>query len=290
MRLIPVLDIKGGIAVHAVQGKRELYKPLKSLICSSTNPLEVAKAYKEALKVKELYVADLDAIAGTRLNLKLYTELSELGLRAMIDAGVNNAATARRLMETGVVVVVGAETLTSFKALRDIVREVGASNVVLSLDLYGGQLLSKIEEVSDPLEAALEAEKAGVREAILLSLDNVGTLKGVDLELIKRIKERSKLSLLVGGVRSLEDSQRLRDLGITGVLIATALHTGLIDVEEARRRGLEAMKRLARLEGIFSEPAASSTIAGLARLIDESKIYRGERVVCVITGERAQGP
>jgi len=239
LRLIPVLDIKGGIAVHAVQGKRELYKPLKSLICSSTNPLEVAKAYKEALKVKELYVADLDAIAGTRLNLKLYTELSELGLRAMIDAGVNNAATARRLMETGVVVVVGTETLTSFKALRDIVREVGASNVVLSLDLYGGKLLSKIEEVSDPLEAALEAEKAGVREAILLSLDNVGTLKGVDLELIKRIKERSKLSLLVGGgVRSLEDLQRLRDLGITGVLIATALHTGLIDVEEARRRGL----------------------------------------------------
>lgn len=53
---------------------------------------------------------------------------------------------------------------------------------------------------------------------------------------------------------------------------------------------LEAAKALARLEGIFSEPAASSTIAGLAKLLDEGRIDRGERVVCVITGEGLKDP
>jgi threonine synthase len=50
------------------------------------------------------------------------------------------------------------------------------------------------------------------------------------------------------------------------------------------REILEAVKDLARLEGVFAEPAAATTIAALQRLVDDGQIDRNDRVVCVITG------
>jgi threonine synthase len=45
-----------------------------------------------------------------------------------------------------------------------------------------------------------------------------------------------------------------------------------------------AVSLLAKLEGIFAEPAAATTIAGLKRLVDEGKIDPSEKIVCLITG------
>lgn len=53
---------------------------------------------------------------------------------------------------------------------------------------------------------------------------------------------------------------------------------------------LEATRLLAKTEGIFAEPSASSTIAGLRKLIDEGEMDRGEEVVCVITGAGLKDP
>jgi threonine synthase len=42
--------------------------------------------------------------------------------------------------------------------------------------------------------------------------------------------------------------------------------------------------QMAKLEGMFAEPASSATIAALKKLVDEGEIGRNERVVCLITG------
>jgi threonine synthase len=53
---------------------------------------------------------------------------------------------------------------------------------------------------------------------------------------------------------------------------------------------IEAMKILAKAEGIFAEPAAASTIAGIKLLVDSGRIDRTESVVCVITGMGLKDP
>jgi len=50
------------------------------------------------------------------------------------------------------------------------------------------------------------------------------------------------------------------------------------------------MALLARTEGIFAEPAAASTIAGLKRLIEQGAVSRDETIVCVITGAGLKDP
>jgi len=53
---------------------------------------------------------------------------------------------------------------------------------------------------------------------------------------------------------------------------------------------LEATRQLAKTEGIFAEPAAASTVAGLKKLIDTGKVKRSEEIVCVITGAGLKDP
>ena len=66
MRLIPVIDLLDGQAVHAVIGKREHYRPVKSVLCDTPDPFEVATAFRDRLGLNEIYIADLDAIQGAR--------------------------------------------------------------------------------------------------------------------------------------------------------------------------------------------------------------------------------
>jgi len=50
------------------------------------------------------------------------------------------------------------------------------------------------------------------------------------------------------------------------------------------REIIDAVNLLAKLEGIFAEPASATTIAGLKKLVEEGEIDSSERVICVITG------
>jgi threonine synthase len=53
---------------------------------------------------------------------------------------------------------------------------------------------------------------------------------------------------------------------------------------------LQAQRDLARREGIFVEPAAASSIAGLRKLTYEGLIQRDEEIVCVTTGHGLKDP
>ena len=65
MRVVPVIDLKDGTAVHAVRGERERYRPVRSALAREDgDPLALARAFRSTLGLDELYVADLDAIAG----------------------------------------------------------------------------------------------------------------------------------------------------------------------------------------------------------------------------------
>ena len=53
---------------------------------------------------------------------------------------------------------------------------------------------------------------------------------------------------------------------------------------------LDAQRLLARLEGLFVEPASASSIAGLKKLVENGEVDRNERVVCVATGHGLKDP
>jgi len=200
--------------VHAVRGERERYRPVG-------DPLSLARGFG----LDELYVADLDAIAGTGGNDSIIAALAREA-RVMADAGVSEPERARALLDLGVDrVVVGTETLTDADVLDRL------PEAILSVDLRDGRVLSRDARLEGlpALDAVARVHPVGLREFILLDLSRVGTGAGPDVALIAEIHAAfPDLALLAGGgVRDAGDLRALADAGASGALVGTALHRGI---------------------------------------------------------------
>jgi phosphoribosylformimino-5-aminoimidazole carboxamide ribotide isomerase len=236
MRVIPVIDLKGGVAVHAVRGDRERYRPLRSRIAAGPDPLDVARAVRERFGLDELYVADLDAIAGGPGNGDVVAALAREA-HLMVDAGAVEPAAVARLLGLGAArVVVGTESLPGAEAFARLRSELPDAPLVLSLDLRGGQVLSPDPALAalDPAGALARLADAGAEDAIVLDLARVGSGEGPDVALLGDLRARVPgVALLAGGgVRHAGDLRALAGAGAVGALVATALHGGAIAPEE----------------------------------------------------------
>jgi phosphoribosylformimino-5-aminoimidazole carboxamide ribotide isomerase len=235
VRVVGVIDLKDGTAVHAVRGERERYRPAHSVLTGDDgDAVALARAFRAALGLDELYVADLDAICGRDGNPALLAALAREA-RVMVDAGVTEPAAARALLDLGAEqVIVGTETLSGGDALDRLLAELPDGAVILSVDLRDGRVLSPDAQLAGL--PALDAMRRlpRVREAIVLDLARVGSGAGPDVALIAEIHAAfPDLELLAGGgVRDAGDLRALHDAGAAGALVATALHGGVIGPRE----------------------------------------------------------
>jgi phosphoribosylformimino-5-aminoimidazole carboxamide ribotide isomerase len=234
MRVIPVLDLQGGVVVRGVGGRREDYRPIVSRLTTSSRPLDVARAFREHFGLTEIYLADLDAIAGQPPALHLYAALHADGFRLWIDAGIRITADGDVLAAAGVAcIVAGLETLAGPAVLMELCKGSEGPEIAFSLDLKNGRPLGDCKgwQTTDPLALAGQAVACGVRRLIVLDLAKVGGGSGTGTEELCRKLAASfpEVELLAGGgVNSAADLERLRQCGVTGVLVASALHDGRI--------------------------------------------------------------
>ncbi len=269
MRVIPVIDLKDGIVVRGVGGRRHEYQAVASILAAQPSPAAVATALVEKLGLRELYLADLDAIAGSPPSWAMYDELLALGTRLWLDAGIADLPQAtqvaahvgiqssrhapravdgtRSVPTTGgqlARLVVGLESLTDRASLRAMLDAVGPERLTLSIDLKLGQPLAadaRWREVA-PEQIAADALAVGVRSLIVLDLAYVGEGRGPGTSpLCAAIRRLDATLELVsgGGVRGLHDLKALAAAGCDAALVASALHDGRLtaaDIEGFRGR------------------------------------------------------
>jgi phosphoribosylformimino-5-aminoimidazole carboxamide ribotide isomerase len=238
MKVIPVVDVLNGVAVHGIRGERERYQTLKSTLCRSADPLDLALTF-ESLGFSSLYLADLDAILGKSANFNIYRQImTQTSLDLMVDAGIADITRAEEVLATEVSkIVIGSETLGSLDFLGQSVKAFGEDKVIVSIDLKEGKLLSASEAIAsmDAVSFAQELRKIGINQIILLDLDRVGTEHGINLALLRSVLEKTGVEVLVGGgIRSLQELEELRKLGVSGALVATILHNGKLTVDKLK--------------------------------------------------------
>jgi phosphoribosylformimino-5-aminoimidazole carboxamide ribotide isomerase len=228
LRVIGVVDVLDGRAVHARGGRRDEYQAIGDAV-------ELARAYVDRYGVSELYVADLDAIGGGA---------QAPAVRAIcaiaptwLDAGISSVRRAREAIDGGAArVIVGLETLTSFETLARICEDIGGDRVAFGLDLRGGQPLG-IGADEPPSALAHRAAAAGARTIIVLDLARVGMRAGLDVDLLTQLRDVAPETALIagGGVRGVEDLAQLAEAGCDGALVATALRDGSLSGQNAMR-------------------------------------------------------
>ena len=235
MRIIPVIDLLSGRAVHAKGGDRAHYAPLRSILHEGSDPEGIALAYRDRIGAREVYIADLDAIAGRSADFATISAICGLGLCVWLDGGTRRADDAESLFDAGSeVVIAGSETLSGPEALAEMIARFGADRVAFSLDLRGGRPLASTSEgwgTDDPRQMAEKAIEVGAGRVIVLDLARVGTGGGVGTEaLVARLSsDHPTVELVVGGGISVEaDLEHLRRSGARAALVGSALHDGRI--------------------------------------------------------------
>jgi len=237
MRIIPVLDILNKQVVHGIKGERKKYAPIQSKLTTSTNPLDVALAFKSQFPISELYIADLDAILHQNFIFPYLNEIiRQTNLQLMLDVGIDDLSNVQRLLRKGVTkVIIGTETLRSLSNLANIIAQISPEKLIISLDLKNGHIISKDEELKliSALDAVQLFEELGVQELIVLELTKIGTETGVMTPTLQKILQNTSIPIISGGgTRNITDIKRLREAGVSGILIATALHNGTILPED----------------------------------------------------------
>jgi phosphoribosylformimino-5-aminoimidazole carboxamide ribotide isomerase len=217
MRLIPVLDLKDGVVVHAQRGQRDSYQPIQSLLSLSADIYAVIDAFLQLADFKIIYIADLNAITQQGDNQALIHSVLQHypAIHFWLDAGYHSP----HLMFADVNnyrPVLGSECCTA-KQLT------ATKNALLSLDFSADD---------EPLgEACLfNDSQLWSKQVIIMTLARVGSNSGVDSEKLRFYQQAYPQTefIAAGGVRNKADLQQLKAIGINSVLIASALHTKTI--------------------------------------------------------------
>ncbi len=227
MLIIPVLDLSRGLVVHAKQGDRKRYQPVISDISSSPEPDSVLSAFLELYPFKIIYIADLDAIQGTGNQSAIIKELSltysqcEFWVDAGIEAVLDHKSHYRI---NNVKLILGSENKMTSELISDILNK--NPEIILSLDFSESGLLDNSYLLEDTI--------LWPKKIVVMMLHKVGLNKGVDIDCLSNILNLGHHHHIfsAGGVQNMKDLIQLNEIGVKGVLLASALHNGSVTKDD----------------------------------------------------------
>jgi phosphoribosylformimino-5-aminoimidazole carboxamide ribotide isomerase len=222
MQIVPVIDLKGALVVHARRGERGSYAPIVTPLSRSAEPVAVLSGLLSVAPFQAIYVADLDAIMMGRDLSPVVESLADRFpmLEFWVDAGIAAPIAADALLRhERLNLVIGSESqgdLRLLDAFRDHPR------VLLSLDFRGDEFIGPADLIDRP--------EHWPKRVIVMTLARVGSGAGPDLVRLARIVAQvpGRAVFAAGGVRDEHDLAALLKSGVAGALVATAIHQGAI--------------------------------------------------------------
>ena len=236
MNIIPAIDILEGKVVRLVKGD------LRNKIVYSDNPIEIAEKM-ETQGANIIHVVDLDATLTTGWNnnqnnteiiLKI---IDSIKIPVQVAGGIRSIDAINRMFEKKAEKNCYRNTWHTNKPqvlqqLKDKIEK-----IVISIDQNKGIVM--IDGWRQPsgfkvVEAIKLFMAKGVKEFLLTSVDRDGTLNGPDLDTLSYASNINGTKIIAsGGISSIEDIIRVKNIGCSAVILGKSLYDGKIDVKKA---------------------------------------------------------
>ena len=226
-RVIPCVDIQSGRAVRLYEGD-----PDQETIYFES-PLEAALHWQN-LGATLLHLVDLDAATGRGQNREIIAQIcARVSVPVEVGGGIRDFESAQRLLESGVSrVVIGTAAVKTPELVSELLERYGPEKIVVSLDARDGYVaVSGWAQGSSVTIAAMTREMTarGLRTLIFTDVTRDGTLRGLNAELMARVRDLWKGELMVGGgVANVQDVRLLEGLHIEGAIVGRALYEGTL--------------------------------------------------------------
>jgi phosphoribosylformimino-5-aminoimidazole carboxamide ribotide isomerase len=230
MKALFAMDLMGGKTVRLVKGD------FSKVTVYSDDPVSKIEEMVK-LGAKDFHIIDLD---GARTGVPGHRDIIRM-IAAKIEGYLEVGGGIRTYDDIEFYAEVGANgVILGTRALEDEAFFAGLSRfrgIVLGLDLLDGKPMVRGWKTAvnrDMREILEEAERVGIMAILCTSVARDGMLSGPDFDGLKEMMSLTKIPVIAsGGVTSIEDVKRLKDMGAWATILGKAVYEGLIRIEEA---------------------------------------------------------
>ena len=232
MRLIPAIDILDGKCVRLSKGDYSTKKVYNE------NPLEIAKTFEDN-GMQYLHLVDLDGAKSQHIvNYKVLESIcAKTNLKVDFGGGLKSDEDLKIAFESGANQVTGGSiAVKSPEVFKDWLKHYGSEKIILGADFKDRKIATSgwLETSKlDVVDFIKNYEEKGVSYVICTDISKDGMLEGTSNDLYMEIITKTTINLIAsGGVSSLDDLIKLRELGCEGAIIGKALYEGKIILKQ----------------------------------------------------------
>lgn len=203
------------------------------------------KYYNEG--IDEIYYEDAVASLYNRNNILEIVEKTSnnVFIPLTVGGGLRSTEDIQKVLNSGAdKISINSAAIKNSKIISDASKKFGSSTVVLSIQakkLNSGWEAyydnGREHSGKDVIDWAQEGEQMGAGEILITSVDNEGTQKGFDIELINSVMKKVKIPVIAsGGMGKLEHINDLvKNTDVEAIAIAHCLHYNKFSINEIKK-------------------------------------------------------
>ncbi len=227
----PAIDIIDGKCVRLLRGEYDKQTTY------GDDPVAMAKSFVKA-GAKYLHVVDLDgARKGVPSNADVIKKLvKEVPVPVQVGGGIRKIEDARAYLDAGAErIIISTSAVKDIGLVWELLGEYGPDRIVVSVDAKNGLVATGgWEDLSagSPAELLSKLSEVGVTTIIYTNIASDGTLSGPDYQSIEKILAEPFRVIVAGGITTIKDLEKLREMGAYGAIIGKAVYEKTIDIAE----------------------------------------------------------
>lgn len=233
MLIIPAIDLKDGLCVRLLQGKKE------DATVYSDAPASTAQRW-ESCGARLLHVVDLDgAFTGNQKNIESIRRIREaVNMDIEVGGGIRDMERIDLLISIGINrVILGTVAIEKPELVKEACKKY-PGKVIVGIDAKSGFVAVKgwveVTKVK-AVELALRMQDYGVWGIIYTDISKDGMMTGPNIEATREMVETLNVPVIAsGGVSSINDIKNLMTIkNLWGAITGKAIYSGVIDLKEA---------------------------------------------------------
>jgi len=232
MIILPAIDLKDGNCVRLYKGDFDtVHKVAESAV-------DTAKMFL-ACGAEMIHMVDLDgAKTGDGKNLSVVRSVIEnTDAKVELGGGMRTIADVDRAIALGVSrVIIGSAAVKNPVLVKEAVEKYG-DKIAVGIDALKGSVRTEgwLENSGlDYIEFARRMESFGVKTIIFTDIDKDGLQEGPSFDALAKLRSAVSCTIVAsGGVTTIADIEKLRDMGIEYAIAGKAVYSGTLDLKKA---------------------------------------------------------
>ena len=232
MEIFPAIDLKDNKIVRLSQGDYDKVKIYSEDVVS-----QVGEFIKDGAKY--LHMVDLDgAKEGEALNgVAINKILNASNIFCQLGGGIRSQEQIEMYLNLGINrVILGTVAIEKPDFVRDMVSKYG-DKIAVGIDAKNECVMTRgwLENSNvNSFDFTKQMADYGVKTVIYTDISKDGMLSGCNLDAYEKLSKINGLDIIAsGGVSSLSEIVKLKDIGIYGAIVGKAIYEGKVPLSEA---------------------------------------------------------